>query len=202
MPFEGASRSAEVGDRTWITRSVLAWALVGLLGGSVIGTLVARVFAYQSTPVVGELGDISGPIDYLPVTAGMAQGAVFGAAFGLIFALPAILALIHSRGLVRVPWAATVALILAVLAATAIPAAVVLRDNLSHPHRDAAVAAVQKWSAARYQVQLTDDQASSLLDYVNTESRPGSLPLGDDLSAVSDPDSRSVGLSGGSSTAS
>lgn len=193
-PFEGAGPSVLVDDHTWGTRAAILWAAIGSLAGTLCGVFVAMIFAHRAPISLSPLSDISGPIDYLSVTAGMIPGAVFGAVFAMIFGLPSVVAVLGIRDLIRLPRIAVVALALGIIVAAAAPAAYTLHAGLSDPPRDRAVSALQQWGAERYEVDLTDGQAGALLDYVNDSARPDSLDLGGGTTAVSDPDTRSVSL--------
>lgn len=186
--------SVLVDDRTWGTRAAILWAVIGSLAGTLCGTFVAMVFTHRESASLSSLSDISGPIDYLPVTAGMVPGAVFGAVFAMIFGLPSVVSALGIRDLIRLPRIAGVALALGIIVAAAAPAAYTLRAGLSDPPRNRAVSALQKWGAERYDIELSDDQAGALLDFVNDPGRPDSLPLGG-VNATSHPDDLTVSLS-------
>lgn len=193
--FDGAGPSVLVDDRTWGTRAAILWAAIGSLAGALCGIFVAKLFAYQEPFPLSPLSDIPGPIDYLPVTAGMIPGAIFGAVFAVIFGLPSVVAVLGLRDLIRLPRIAGAALALGIIVAAAAPAVYALHAGLSDPPRDRAVSALQWWGAERYDIELSDDQAGALLDFVNDPGRPDSLPLGGGVSATSHPNDRTVALS-------
>lgn len=151
--------------------------VIAALFAGFVAFVVASFGAYQVPISLDPLHGIQGKITYLsavPVSiVAVLLGTLCGA-FAVLAATAGTRTVEHTERVPKTIWA--IAPALTVLGAL-IGLGIALHGVSENPPRNAAVSAVENWAERRYEVDLTADQASEILDYVNSDDRADSVSV-------------------------